>query len=151
MFNKLLYGTEVLSTMRVLFFIIIIFYSNSSIASKCFVNEDTILENVQFTNVFVGVVTKAYFEEFADLRGGKRAVVEFDLVETLKGTPETLKIVYFVHDAHSIMLGQRHLFVTDSKGFSHICGGSGYLEQFGDSSSAVRNHIYYRLKDKLGK
>jgi len=135
--------------MKSLVFIFTLFFAQVSFASKCEVNEDTILNNESFTNIFVGIVTKAYVEDFSELRGGKRAVAEFDLVETIKGKPEKLKFVYFVNDGHSIMLGQKHLFVTDDKGFSHYCSGSGVINYWAVSSTSVRSHIYYRLKDKV--
>jgi len=135
--------------MKSLVIIFTLFFSQVSFASKCDVNEDTILNNESFTNIFVGNVTKAYVEDFPELRGGKRAIAEFDIVETIKGNPEKLNFVYFVNDGHSIMLGKKHLFVTDDKGFSHFCSGSGVIDNWAVSSTSVRSHIYYRLKDKM--
>ena len=135
--------------MKSLVVIFTLFFSQVSFASKCDLNEDTILKNESFTNIFVGNVTKAYIEDFPEFRGGKRAVAEFELVEIIKGNPEKLNFVYFVNGGHSIMLGQDHLFVTDDKGFSHLCSGSGVINYWPISSTSVRSHIYYRLKDKV--
>ena len=130
----------------------ILFFSKFSFASSCGgVNEEFILQSEAYPNIFVGVVTKAYIEDFKELRGGKRAVAEFELIEVIKGNPEKLKFAYFVNDGHFIVLGRKHLFITDEKGFAHYCGNSGDIDVFGTSGSKNRLIFLNNIKNKLGK
>ncbi|WP_462153002.1 hypothetical protein [Pseudoalteromonas xiamenensis] len=110
--------------MRLFLTLLFVFASNSW-ALQCgeLSSEQTIAENLN-KHIFTALVTEAKIVD-------DKVVAKFNLIESFKGSPETLESVSTYYDetgSLGIVVGRKYFFIVTELGIYNICSGSGLLD-----------------------
>jgi len=126
--------------MRTLITLISIFFTSSSWALSCgSPSSSDIIASELNSHIFTATVLSAKID-------GDYVVASFDVIETFKGKPETLKSVstrYSTDGSLGIVVGREYFFIVGNTGLFNRCTGTGLLQWRDYSSLSVQEHFVY--------